>query len=384
MIPLWKLKRELLRLIEQIRNLPLNLIEPAQRWQYDRNRWSQIKVHGTATTTSQKYCVLLIYQPGNIAKSLLTTCNFMATKGYNVLVVANGGLTDESRILISPHVWRVLERPNFGYDFGGFRDAIHFLNREAITPEFLILMNDSVWFPMCTETQVIERLEASEHDVTGLLLHVPSRNEFGKQRRRVLKKRKLAEHIESYITMVSRATACHEAFRHFWKDYPQTSSKTLTIRRGEIGFSVAMAAAGISVGALSRRKTFLAEIETRPDAFLEKTLQYSAYSDAEFEIECRAILASGRGSDWREKALDHIRSVVQKRRFNASFAWATEQLFATTFVKKHPNRLFQIGRLRFLEAVDNGDIPSNNHAALEELRTRVACDLTKTKKGFCA
>ena len=73
---------------------------------------------------------------------------------------------------------------------------------------------------------------------------------------------------------------------------------------------------------------------------------------------------------------------MQKRRFNASFAWATEQLFATTFVKKHPNRLFQIGRLHFLEAVDNGDIPSNNHAALEELRTRVACDLKKLKKDY--
>ena len=187
-------------------------------------------------------------------------------------------------------------------------------------------------------------------------------------------KRKLAEHIESYVTLVKNKCLTSAAFRKFWQDYPQTSSKNLTIKIGEIGFSKAMVKAGFKIGALSRRRFFIEEIDKRSDAFLEKTLKYAAYSDEYLQNAGLAVLVKERDSNWRHAALDHIHEVVERRRFNASFCWATEQIVATTFIKKHPGRIFQIGRLRFLEAVEGDDIICDNKAALLELRAQIDRD----------
>ncbi|MDO6591646.1 MULTISPECIES: rhamnan synthesis F family protein [Rhodobacterales] len=298
----------------------------------------------------------------------------MKSRGYNVVMVANGGLQDSARKNAVANVWRLLERPNFGYDFGGFRDAIHFLQQQKISPKNLVLMNDSVWFPMWSGSKVIERLEDSDLDVTGLLFHVPTRNEYPDTKYRVNHVRMRAEHIESYVTMVPVSTYKHPAFQRFWDSYEQTDSKLLTIKRGEVGFSRAMDEAGLTVGALSRRKSFLHEVCKRSDQFIEQTLRYAAYSDQFFADECSALLASPRDETWRDRALAHIGCVIKTRRFNASFCWATEQIFQTSFVKKNTDRLFQVGRIRFLEAVENGDIQCDNLEALEELKRIAEAD----------
>ncbi|WP_322890897.1 MULTISPECIES: rhamnan synthesis F family protein [unclassified Yoonia] len=374
MLPVWKLKRELSRIKEQVQNIPRSLAEPLLRYAHDQNRASKLAVFGCGAPQSPKFCVLLVYQPRTFAASVLRTCDYMTAKGYNVVVVANGGLPVDQRSKVTNRAWRLIERPNFGYDFGGYRDAVHFLQDQGISPTKLILMNDSIWFPMWTGCSVIENLETSPFDLTGLLLHVPARNEYAKDHRRLLRKRKLAEHIESYVTMVPQACFDSDAFRQFWDGYRQTDSKLMTIKRGEIGFSKAMKAAGFTVGALSRRSAFLDDIAQQPDAFLVKTLKYAAYSDPSFEAECQHLFAHSGMADWRAKVLDHIARVVEARRFNASFCWATEQLYGTSFVKKHPDRLFQIGRMRFLEAVENGDLTCDNPEALAELRAMVAAD----------
>lgn len=378
MIPGWKVRRELWRVVDQFRELPARLLEPLQRWRYERTRWSLIKVHGDAAYPGQKLCVFLVYQPSRLAPSVLETLDFLSANGYATLLVANAGLTGEALSQVLSKAWRVMERPNFGYDFGGYRDALHFLDRQEFAGSHLILLNDSIWFPMLKTSRVIEHLEASPLDMTGLFLHVPARNELEKESNRLFRKRKLAEHIESYLTMIPRKTLLRREFAAFWQTYPQTRSKTLTIRRGEIGFSKAMAAAGLSIGALSRRSTFLQAVAQFSDHQLEKTLVYAAYSDAPFQAERDAILQTERGPTWRTAALEHIRRVVERRRFNASFCWATEEIFGTTFLKKHPGRIFQEGRRQFLRAVDNGDLACDNLVALEELRQRVAKDFPAT------
>lgn len=359
------------RLKEQAQNIPRLMFEPVQRYFYDLDRVSKLNVWEGVATKSEKFCVLLIYQPGALPTSLLRTCEYMSAKGYNVIVVANGGILDDQRDVLLRSAWIVIERPNFGYDFGGYRDAILFLQDQRIYSAKLILMNDSIWFPMWSKTKVIENLERSPFDLTGLLLHVPSRNEAVNDQQRMLRKRKLTEHVESYFTMISQACFDSEAFIAFWKKYPQTNSKLMTIKRGEVGFSKAMNTAGFSIGGLTQRSSFINDISEKSDDFLSKTLKYAAYSDKAFEDECQELLALTYTADWRPKVLDHIVRVVEARRFNASFCWATEQLYGTTFVKKHPGRLFQLGRERFLVAVDRGDLPCDNQEALAELRTMV-------------
>ncbi|MCG3267390.1 rhamnan synthesis F family protein [Yoonia sp. I 8.24] len=381
MPPVWKLKRELIRLASQTRDLPRRVLECHARKKYDSVRWDNIRISGASEAQTSKYCILLVFQPAELPASLIRTCEFMKTKGYNVIVVANGGLRVSAREQVLTSAWRLLERPNFGYDFGGMRDAIHYLQEQQVSPTKLALMNDSIWFPMWTGSDVIERLECSGCDVTGLLLHVPTRNEYPNHMAQSRPLSKRAEHIESYLTMVSAKAYDDPAFAQFWATYEQTNSKILTIKRGEVGFSRAMENAGLTVGALSRRWLFLQEIKTRSDRFIEQTLRYAAYSDAHFERESVALLAAPRDGTWRDDALEHIEDVVRARRFNVSFCWATEQIFQTAFLKKNIDRLFRIGRIRFLEGVDNGDILCDNLEALAELRTITEIDRVKVPEN---
>ncbi|MFN3723789.1 MAG: rhamnan synthesis F family protein [Paracoccaceae bacterium] len=367
-------------MVEQVRNIPTRLIEPFQRTSYAKTRWTKIKVIPGQVDWHGKVCLLLVYQPHNLAPSIVETCAFLRSKGYAVMVVANGGLPPAAAELLHPYVWLLLDRPNLGYDFGGYQDGIKYLNQQGLVPESMIVLNDSIWFPLNSNSDVLEQLETSEHDLCGLMLHSPARNDEpsinrDEEKHRTGKAlRKKAEHIESYLFALRREVFVSAAFQSFWENYAWSSSKSLTIKRGEIGLSKHMARHGLSVGAISTRHLFMDQLPQRDDDFLFKALVYSAYSDADLGEERDAILADSKDSRWRTKALDHIARTVKRRRFNATFPWATEQLFNTSFVKKHPGRLFQLGRIRFLEAVDAGDLFTDNEPALVELRARVAAD----------
>jgi hypothetical protein len=88
-IPGWKVKRELLRVVEQFGNAPRRLVEPLLRWNYDRTRWKHICLYGQAEIRFENFCVLLVYQPNEFAESLFETCDFMASKGLDSIFKCN-------------------------------------------------------------------------------------------------------------------------------------------------------------------------------------------------------------------------------------------------------------------------------------------------------
>ena len=63
-IPLWKIKRELIRLGVYAKAIPLALIEPLRQWHYDRKRSALITITEGGTPTSDTAAIFLIYQPG--------------------------------------------------------------------------------------------------------------------------------------------------------------------------------------------------------------------------------------------------------------------------------------------------------------------------------
>jgi len=93
--------------------------------------------------------------------------------------------------------WRVIERPNFGYDFGGYRDGILLLEAWGIAPERLLILNDSIWMPLAPNSTLIDRFEAAEGAVIGGILHPD------KVRRRVVKRVRRG-FVESYLYLINR------------------------------------------------------------------------------------------------------------------------------------------------------------------------------------
>ncbi|SOC09016.1 rhamnan synthesis protein F [Rhodobacter sp. JA431] len=369
MVPAWKIKRELNRIKDQILHLPQTLSSLPGRMRESQKRADYLRDFDKLTRRSQgtqpladRVAIFLLYQPKGITRSALATCDWLRAQGYAPFLVLNCAIADEDRALLLENCWSLLERPNFGYDFGGYQDAIRLLNRDGITPEKLIVMNDSVWMPM--RPGLLEQLEANfaDADICGLL-----------QDEKVIHDTKgghasAFSHLESYFYLIRRSAWQHPEFQAFWHNYKMTDYKPKTIKNGEIRFSRAMAAAGLKLTALSRREVFLQEIQKKDDAFLRNTLKYAAYADADIIRRAKHIAAlDAAHPEWREKVLDHIRRAVNRKRFNASFPYANEQIFGTHFLKKSSEPIWSAMRSAYLRALNEGMVSAPPPAIADEI-----------------
>ena len=124
-LPLWKIKRELKRAIpktlealaEPFRHLTFLLL-------YDLRKKHLMRVTEGALPPGAEIGIYLIFPNKGVLPSHLAMLGAMVAQGISPLVVSNHPLTDQDRATLAATAFRVIERPNIGYDFGGYRDAI--------------------------------------------------------------------------------------------------------------------------------------------------------------------------------------------------------------------------------------------------------------------
>ncbi len=213
MIPGWKIRRELDRASQRLRAAIGKLYEPLIQRAYDRKRTSVVKVHQGGVPLTDRVALVLTYQPKGFAASLLKICAHLPAKGYAPLVVYNAPATEANLRILAPETWTILLRPNYGYDFGGYRDGILHLRDLGIVPSQFIILNDSIWYPLNDSDTLIERLEGSGFGLAGAML----------QEGDPAKKARSSRHrdfIESFFYLVDGACYRSAAFAKFWTDFP--------------------------------------------------------------------------------------------------------------------------------------------------------------------
>jgi hypothetical protein len=369
-IPKWKLARELDRAGQQIKALAGLVWEPFAQRAYDRKRVQTLDVEAGAVPLGQKIALFLLYQPKGLLASTLLTCSHFAEKGYAPLVVSNTPLSREDRDRLNRLCWKSVVRPNYGYDFGGYRDGILSLADWGIAPDRLIILNDSVWFPIGPGETLIDRMEALDADLVGAVVHPAMR------RRRLSTKRRAF--LESYFYLVNRQALSHPGFARFWRKFRVSSNKYNAVYRGERGFSHAMDDAGLRVDGVLDPGKLVDALDAADDAILRKTLTYAAYTDDDFRAENDALISQATSADWRKSALMHIRRVVERRSFHASFPYASILLLGTpyikkgtgTFLKRTYGTLHSVMRRQYLAAVRAADLPSPFPEVLAEIEAR--------------
>lgn len=357
MIPGWKVKRELLRFGQQIAWYREILTARRRTRQHDRDRPKLVHRHDGAQPPGQRIAALLIFQPGPMPASIPESCDLLTGLGYSVLVVSNGPLHPQARADLLPHVWRLLERPNLGYDFGGYREAVMHLWDEGLDPDELLLLNDSVWIIASAFPAFLARLAALDADVTGPVM----RSKKGKR------------WIESYFFRCERSALAHPAFRSFWQDYRLIDSKFGVIRQGERDFTVTLAAKGLRVAALGDNQDFLAALADAQDRELRLALTYAAPVTGGLAEDRARLLAPTPEPHWRTRLLAHCGLVLDGSRvWNSQFPIAGLRVMGFPFVKKSREPLNVHWRQQVVQAMADGAFPQLSPAQTAELQARQA------------
>jgi hypothetical protein len=349
-LPGWKVRREIARLGQQLRAIPEAVWEPVANRRHDALVARGLPVREGEVGARDKVLLYLVYQPEGLSDTTFATLRDMIGQGYAPVVVSNAPLSarDAGRLRGFTHL--AVERPNFGYDFGGYRDGLTVLGQRGLDPDSVLILNDSVWvlpgygFP--------GRLEASGADVAGSILRVRGNERF----------------LESYVYRLSRRALGHAAFAAYWAGLGLTSNKYKVIRRGERGFSAAMRAGGLSVAAVHDAEAL--EGMPQDEAFLAKTLAYAAYVDAPLAAERDALLADRGAADWRARVSAHVDRVLVKRQAYSSFPYAFARIEDYPFLKKSRDPVGTAWRRAWLAGVEAGDIPAPPSVFLKEIRAR--------------
>ena len=251
-LPLWKIKRELTRPFLQLRDLPerLGTLFFAQHY-YDFVLAPKKKVAQGKIEPSNRVGIYLIFPQNGVLASHREALRYLVANGFSPVVVSNLPLTEADRSDLLQLATLIIERPNFGYDFGGYRDGVLDALKRFDQMDRLVLLNDSAWFPLPGSRNWLEAAEALQLDFVG------AASNYGHPRVNPEDYRELRWnyscdhhnfHYCSFALMLSGQILSDPRFLKFWQKFPLTNNKSVTVRRGEIGLSRWVISRGFSHG----------------------------------------------------------------------------------------------------------------------------------------
>ena len=353
LIPGWKVKRELSRLGQQLRAIPEAVWEPFARRAHDAALDRGFPITEGNLQPGPKFALVLCWQPKGLAGSFFDLLDHLVSSGYTPFVVSNAALVGADREALKSRIWRAVERPNFGYDFGGYRDGLRLLRRWRLHPDRLVIMNDSIWYPLWAGDQTLRHAEATPFDVTGMFLRQRNATWF----------------LESYFFSIKGAVLDHPDFLAFWDGLRLTSNKYKVIRQGERGFGAALQAAGVSMGPLFPMSAFEKVFSEYDETELRRVLNYMAAVDPGVAAERDELVAAPPAPDWPDKARAFVKRVLHKAQPYSAFPVAAASL-GYPVLKKSLEPVSAEWRAAFLRAVDEAVLPQPLPSVLQEARAR--------------
>lgn len=352
-----KLRREFQRLKQQLNSVAEYWSDVQAAKTYDKARPDTLLHFEGDHLLCKKVAIFLIYQIGDVDHSILQTCAHFSAIGYATMVVSNGELASADRDNILKHCWRLIERPNVGHDFGGYRDGIWWLGRQNINPETLIILNDSVWFPTFDSETLVSEMEASPADfVGGQALPRAAHSTY-----RIL--------LPSYFLMFKKTALQSSAFNSFWKNYIQSSRTYSTVQRGEHGLSKAMHKAGLKCDGIYHAKDVEAIVRDLDDQSLEREFQYLALTDHRLAQDyTRLLQIQQRDPTWFEQARA-LMVTAARQNYTATMPVLSLGKLGFPFCKKK-RHFFGKSHDALCLAHENSHLDQLNPMVLAEIRDR--------------
>ncbi|WP_425640351.1 rhamnan synthesis F family protein [Agrobacterium radiobacter] len=235
-----KIRRELARIGLQLLRSPTEIFKliVVRRW-YDFVGARAIKRTSGDVSIGTEAGIYLIFPVDGVQNSHLTMLKEMLREGITPVVVSNLPLSDTDRKILRNYTSRIIERPNVGYDFGGYRDGILDLSRDFGTLERLWLLNNSVWL-VPQQSSWFEQARALDKDFVAATSNYAMPRVDPHEFRKINWNYNTGHrnfHYASYALGFNRTIIQNAAFVRFWRRLNISSDKTRTVRRGEIGLS---------------------------------------------------------------------------------------------------------------------------------------------------
>ncbi len=356
---LWKISREVKRLLWKPVYLPVNALS---FWfgatYYDLFHSHKRRIVAGQQSSSVRKAIYLIYPSSGLLPTHLTTLKYLASKGLSVTVVSNLPLNPDEEISLLQFCHRYIERPNFGYDFGGYRDGVLSLKSELSETDQLLLINDSAWFPIHAETDWLDDIQALNVDFAGAVSNygVPRPNpESFREMSFDYRTDHKNFHYCSFALSIGANILRSPGFFDFWKHFPLTNKKNRTVRRGEIGLTAWVLKNGFSHGdtvGIANLVQFLETLEDR--RLLEIATQTIIPEDARMKSVKADLLPSLENMS-RQELIRFILTATARQ--GAAYALADFLIFERgyPFLKKSPLALDPEAAkisLRILEKID--------------------------------
>lgn len=369
----WKLKREFLRLKEQLSAVVGSINEPSLQRRHDAERFKNLSVQSGKIEQKLRIALFLIYQPGGVPMSLLQTCQYLVSKGYAPLVVSNAPLGLNDQALLLPWCWRLIQRPNFGYDFGGYRDGIWLLEQGKIIPDRLLILNDSIWFPVFANADLLDQLEAYKGDLIGALAAEDRRKHKVKGQAR-------QPFLSSFLLLAQRPLLESEQFWRFWREYRCSNSKSRTIRRGERGFSYAMVRDGqFRLEAIQRRIHLDALIDATDLDSADSRLGDLVTTDPELKIRRTVCLTHPKRDEaWLESVKFLMREFTDGQNYLSTAPLLCLDQLRIPYVKKSRDSQNMAALRLIVERAKAGEVLIDSTVLAEMEALIVAIDLVNS------
>lgn len=277
-----KIARELKRIANQFSSWIMNLYEPFMRWKHQRRPFNSREIN-IEHLVSDKMAIFLVYQPKGLPASAFLTLAHLKNKGYSTLLVSNSPLSDEDNLKALAFCWQVMSRPNFGYDFGGYQDAVNAIWASGYNIRQMLILNDSIWYPLHQDCDFLARMEAMEVGFVGAFQLEPFRDP-------AKMKGKKRPFMGSFFWLIKEPVLSHKSFKEFWQHYKASSSKYATIRRGERRFTHHLLDAGMSVKGMFSRQQFDIWLEKATEIDVRNTLRELCVTDPRLEDQRKDLL----------------------------------------------------------------------------------------------
>ena len=188
------------------------------RRRFSSNKALQASLYdGALASKPPQHRVVLYVAWGEITLAKKTALANLAASGLDVFVIVNRKSSADYEAYL-PYARVVMDRPNWGYDFGGWKDGVQHFDLSGYS--FIYFVNDSIIGPWAPVTQHLDAFERSEAEVFG-----------------VTDSAEWMHYIQSYFFGLSAELYNSIILQRFWDGFKFINNNKYVIHFGEMMLS---------------------------------------------------------------------------------------------------------------------------------------------------